>query len=245
MSTVLDAPRTMQNAAIIFVAPPATALTAVKKAVNLALEEGVTVELANVSWGVYQAALQEFGGEQSPRFYYEKGNLLIMPTGTKHEDLNRALASLVEIACLEWGVEWCNFGSATFQHEDLAGGFEPDSCFYFQHEAAMRHKEQWDATLDPAPELVVEVDITSLSTGRQSIYAAFGVPEIWRCTPFDVAILHLVNGQYVEAAASLALPWLTVNKLAEFVNASRTLSRLEWLRQVQAWAREIHRENSL
>jgi Uma2 family endonuclease len=238
MSTVLDAPRTAANAPVILAAPPATALTAVKKAVNLALEEGVTVELANVSWAVYQATLQEFWGEPSPRFHYEKGNLLIMPTGTKHEDLNRALASLVEIACLEWGLEWCNFGSATFQREDLAGGFEPDSCFYFQHESAMRHKEQIDTAQDPAPELIIEVDITSLSTGRQSIYAAFGVPEIWRCTPPDVAILHLVNGQYVEAEASLALPLLTTNKLAEFVNASRTRSRLEWLRQVRAWAKE-------
>ena len=230
MSTVLDAPRTGWKGPVILAAPPATVLTAVKKAVKLALEEGVTVELANVSWAVYQATLQEFGGEQSPRFYYEKGNLLIMPTGTKHEDLNRSLASLVEIACLEWGIEWCNFGSATFQREDLAGGFEPDSCFYFQHESAMRHKEQIDTAQDPAPELIIEVDITSLSTGRQSIYAAFGVPEIWRCTPADVAILHLVNGQYVEAQASLALPLLTTNKLAELVNASRTLSRLEWLR---------------
>ena len=244
MSTVLDAPRTVWNAPVIFAAPPVTALTAVKKAVNLALEEGVTVELANVSWGVYQATLQAFWSEPNPRFYYEKGNLLIMPTGAKHEDLNRALASLVEIACLEWGINWCNFGSATFQREDLSSGFEPDSCFYFQHEAAMRHKEQVDMTRDPAPELIVEVDITSLSTGRQSIYAAFGVPEIWRCTPAEVAILHLVNDQYVEAQASLALPLLTTDRLAEFVNASRTLSRLEWLRQVRTWAKEAQANQS-
>jgi Uma2 family endonuclease len=94
-------------------------------------------------------------------------------------------------------------------------------------------------TIHPAPDLIIEVNITSLSTNRQSIFAAFGVPEIWRFDGEKMQILKLENNQYVEIKHSLALPKVTDEKLSEFLQKSETLSRLEWINEVRNWAKNV------
>ena len=169
MSAVLDLPITH-----------ATKLTAIKKAVKLALDEQVSVILSNVDWETYQDTIQEFNEKQSPRFYYEKGNLLIMSNSSEHEDIKDTIVYLIYIFTEEFRINARSLGSSTYQREDIERGFEPDSCFYFENEPSIRGVKRLDMTIHPAPDLIIEVDITSLSTNRQSIFAAFGVPEIWR-----------------------------------------------------------------
>jgi Uma2 family endonuclease len=235
MAIVLDAPR---NLSVTTLSPPQTSLQAIKRAVVWATEEGVPIQLYNVSWPIYQAAAQAFWGRQNPRFYYEKGNLLIMPNSSKHERSNYYAELFVSTVTEEWEIDCVGLGSTTYQNEELAEGFEPDSCFYFQHEAEMRGKDKLDMATDPPPELIIEIDITSLSTKRQSIYAAFGVPEIWRYDGARAEILRLTDERYMPHDTSLALPLVTAEKLTEFLRLSQSLSRLEWLKQVRAWARE-------
>ena len=43
-------------------------------------------------------------------------------------------------------------------------------------------------TVDPPPDLVIEVDITRSSLDKLSIYAALRVPEVWRYTDGEVEI---------------------------------------------------------
>ena len=94
-------------------------------------------------------------------------------------------------------------------------------------------------SVHPAPDLIIEVDITSLSTFRQNIFAAFGVPEIWRFDGEKMQILRLENDKYIEIPDSLSLPKVTPEKLTEFVNKSETLSRLEWIEEVRTWAKSV------
>ena len=42
-------------------------------------------------------------------------------------------------------------GSTTFRRQDLASGVEPDECFYIQHAALVRGKQQIDLAEDPPP----------------------------------------------------------------------------------------------
>jgi Uma2 family endonuclease len=44
----------------------------------------------------------------------------------------------------------------------------------------MRGKTDIDLAVDPPPDLVAEIDVTHRSLDREAIYAAMGVPEIWR-----------------------------------------------------------------
>jgi Uma2 family endonuclease len=139
----------------------------------------------------------------------------------------------------EFRINARSLGSSTDQRKDIERGFEPDSCFYFANEPRIRGVKRLDMTIHPAPDLIIEVDITSLSTNRQSIFAAFGVPEIWRFDGEKVRILKLENSQYVEISNSLALPKVTAEKLTEFLEKSETLSRLEWIDEVGTWAKNM------
>ena len=227
MSAVLDLPVTHT-----------TSLNTIKKAVSFALDEQVSVILSDVHWETYDQFVQEKMGEiVNPRFYFEKGNLFIMPLLPKRERINYYLESLINILTEEFQIDCIGLGSTTYQREDLEKGFEPDSCFYFKYEKQMRQKNKLDMTVDPAPELIIEVDITSLSTSRHSIFAAFGVPEIWRFDGEKMQILKLENSQYTQISNSLALPKVTVEKLTEFVEKSGVVSRLEWINEVRTWAK--------
>src|SRR5260370_1019552 len=83
-----------------------------------------------------------------------------------YEELNRALASLVENVAVEWRMSFRNLGLTTFKREDLGRGFEPDSCFYLRNAERMRGKTRIDLTLDPPPDLVIEIEITHPSLDK-------------------------------------------------------------------------------
>jgi Uma2 family endonuclease len=59
-------------------------------------------------------------------------------------------------------------------------GKEPDKAFYFANAAAIRGKETIDLRVDPPPDLWIEVDNRGSSKGKLQLYAALGVPELWR-----------------------------------------------------------------
>jgi Uma2 family endonuclease len=152
--------------------------------------------------------------------------------------MNRQIALLIQIVAQEWKIDCIDLGSTTFNREELKRGFEPDSCFYFQNAPQIRGKPEIDLTVDPAPELVVEIDITSPSLDKMPIYAQLGIPEVWRYTKNGISILHLENGVYQEQANSLALPFITSDALYDLLLQSVAMTGYEWLRAVQTWARQ-------
>jgi len=62
-------------------------------------------------------------------------------------------------------------------------------------------EERIDLTVDPPPNLGIEVDITSRT--HPSIYEALRVPELWRFDQGKLQINILRNGNYVESEDSL------------------------------------------
>jgi Uma2 family endonuclease len=83
------------------------------------------------------------------------------------------------------------------------------------------------------------VDYTSYSLDKLPIYAALGVPEIWRYTPRDrLVILHRTDDDYQEAPVSLAFPALTAETLNRLFAEGRTLDRPSWVRRVRQFARQ-------
>jgi Uma2 family endonuclease len=195
------------------------------------------VVLYDVSWETYEHLLADHLDASSPRFTYDEGTLEIMSPSGKHEKTNRSIAMLVETIAIEWSIELENFGSTTFKRKDLKRGFEPDSCFYFQNAESVRDKDAIDLRADPPPDLVIEIDITSGSSYKLPIYAALGIPEVWRYTGKRLIILVLTDGVYVETEQSLALPGLTAVTIGRFIEESQTFKRLAWIKRIQEWAR--------
>jgi Uma2 family endonuclease len=195
------------------------------------------VILDNVTWGTYERLINEHVERGGTRFTFDEGVLQIMVVSSRHERPNRTLATLVEVLAEEWGIDIASLGSMTIKRKDLQKGFEPDSCFYVQHVDSIHGKQEIDIAVDPPPDLSIEVDITSGSLNRFPIFAAVGIPEVWRFDGNRVAILRVESGGYVEAANSPTFPKVTGDILTMFLGESQTLKSTAWLRKVREWAR--------
>lgn len=219
--------------------PKTISIEKIYKAVEMAREQQAAVILSNVDWETYHQFIEDAIAEsKNPLFYYENGNLLIMVKSPEHEFITDYIVLFINFVTVEWSINCGSFGSATFQKADVERGFEPDACFYFENEPKTRGVKRFDMSVHPAPDLIVEVDITSLSTFRQSIYASFGVPEIWRFDGEKIELLKLENGKYVVVEKSLSVPLVTPQTLTGFIKESQTLSRLEWIAKVRDWAKK-------
>jgi Uma2 family endonuclease len=189
--------------------------------------------LHNISWETYEHLLADHWDSSSPRFAYDQGELEIMSPSPEHEAYNRSLALLVEFLAAELSIDVYDLGSTTFRREDLGCSFEPGSCFYIQNEEQIRGKDRIDLSVDPPPDLVIEIDITSPSFSKLPIYAQIGVPEVWRYDGKRLAILVLEGSDYAETSGSTALPPVTSNALTDFVEKSKTTMRTVWLKKVR------------
>lgn len=207
--------------------PPTTTTTLVERVV-----------LNDIGWETYESLLADIGDHSNLRLTYDGGTLQIMSPTPQHGLYGHILSLLIEVLAEEMSQNVRCLGVTTFRRKDLERGFEPDTCFYVQNEARLRGKLGLDFSVDPPPDLLVEVDITSSSLDRFSIFAAFGVPEVWRFDGERLEIFLLSEGTYAKSEKSTALPFVVPEVLVGFVAESVSLGRLEWLRKVRGWARE-------
>src|SRR5713101_5090761 len=156
-----------------------------------------------------------------------------MVVSSCHERPNRILATLVDVMAEEWGIDLRRLGSMTFKRKDLQKGFEPDSCFYILHADAISGREEIDLKVDPPPDLTIEVDITRDSLNRFPIFAAVGIPEVWRFDGTKVMFYQLKSKRYVETSNSLAFPALNAEIATGFIEQSQKLKSTAWLLKVR------------
>lgn len=202
------------------------------------------VVLPNASWETYERLLAEHTDSANIRFSYDNGMLEIKMLSLRHESPNRKLSRLIEVLAEEMEIDIKPAGSTTFQREDLKKGFEPDSCFYIQNAEAIRGKEKIDLTVDPAPDLVIEIDITSDSLNKFPIFASIGVPEVWRYDQNGVSFHKLEGEGYIEVDHSPTFPPLTSELATQFLEESAQMRSTVWLRRARDWAREQASEQS-
>jgi Uma2 family endonuclease len=166
----------------------------------------VTVD--GVSWGMYVQLCDEIvrGGT---RITYDRGRLEIVTPSQLHEQTKKIVARIVEAYGVLAGVPVDGLGSMTMRREVLDRGLEPDECYYIQNAAILADGHEIDLAIDPPPDLAIEIDIPPPDIAKQPIYAALGVPEVWRYDGRRVAYLaRQADGRYVEVERSLALPGL-------------------------------------
>lgn len=193
------------------------------------------VLLQNISWQTFEMLLAELGEHRSSRLAYDQGTLEIMAPYFEHENDNRLLERFVFAFAEELNIDIKGGGSTTLKRKDLACGLEPDSCYYIQNEALVRGKKEIDLSQDPPPDLVLEIDITSGSLNKFPIYAALGVPEIWRYDGQALRIYRLQNKKYVECEQSPAFPLLPVTLVPQFLEESKIIGETAVIRSFRAW----------
>jgi Uma2 family endonuclease len=196
------------------------------------------VVLYNISWHTYQALLAEMGDHRSSRLAYDHGTLEITMPSDLHEFIKRLLERIITTLTEELNLKVRSVGSVTLDREDLAKGVEPDSGFYIQNASRIRGRKL-DLANNPAPDLVVEVDITSSSTRRLAIYKALHISEVWRYTVRGLEIKQLQDGDYVNCETSAAFPMVSVADLQRFIEEGNdTDDDNTVIRSLRLWIRE-------
>ena len=198
------------------------------------------IVLDDVSWDLYERLLEEVGNRPI-RMTYDDGRLEIMSPLPKHDRWSRRIGLMIHLACLELNIPMVPLGSTTFRDAAKRKGLEPDECFYVEHaKAAMKMDEAFDPAVDPPPDLAVEVDITRRSVAREPIYAALGVPELWR---FDGTRLTVLvpgaRGRYEPRSSSVSFPFLPIAELEGFLSRLRNENDTSVMRDFQQWVRTL------
>jgi Uma2 family endonuclease len=194
--------------------------------------------LQGISWNLYENLLAEIGDDGKARLSYYRGDLEFMTPLFEHEKSNRSIERLISTIAETLDRDYALAGSMTIKRPDLAAGKEPDSCYYFANELAVRGKTKLDFTQDPPPDLAIEIDITSSSIKQLSLYATLGVGEVWR---YDGAILtfyQLQSGSYVSVDRSPTFPILSPDRVLEFLTDCQTDGVNQAVKNLRKWIHE-------
>ena len=176
------------------------------------------------------------------RMVYHDGTLEIMSPEYIHEIPSRWLGLLIFILSEELGFECVGAQSTTFRRGSnklkKGHGKEPDQCFFFANSARVIGKKKLD--VDPPPDLWIEVDNRASSAGKLPVYAALGVPEVWRYKARSGTAWFgrlIEGGTYEPIQHSVSLPMLTPALVTEALALAEGLSEPSWSRRLRPWIR--------
>ena len=201
------------------------------------------VLMDGVSWETYEAMLADGGNRRRTRMTFNQGVLEIVTPSYEHEHAGNILTSVAQALMDARRQDYAPAGSTTFKDQRVERAFEPDASYYVEHAARIRGLTRIDLDSDPPPDLVIEIDVTRSSMDKLPVYAALGVPEVWRHQRGSIRMYRLAGSSYVEIDDSTVIPGLSAVRLTAFVRDSLTMSRPDWWQRVEAWVREtISRE---
>jgi Uma2 family endonuclease len=205
---------------------------------NLGIPAGRSVLLRGIEWPAY-VAIADAAADQHVRFTYDRGDLEIMTLSPEHEFFKVCLFRIIEILTEEFDRPNAALGSTTFRREDLEKGLEPDECFYLDNWKRVAGKTRLDLSIDPPPDLAIEVDVSHSSVPRSSIYAAFGVPELWRFDGETLRFFRLTRKRtYRSIPRSGHFPQISSAGLTGFLYSALGQDGNVWKRPLRAWVRE-------
>lgn len=198
---------------------------------------GQQLLMTDVSWQMYEQLLEEYSEKRGTRINYSQGVLEIMVPLPEHEDDKIIISNLVEILLEELNIEFRNLASTTFKSEVMQQGLEADSCFYIENEAVIRGKKRIDLTIEPPPDLAIEIDITSRT--RFNNYQALGVRELWRFNGTKLEINVLQAGRYVQVSESPHFPRLPLlnQVIPQYLEQSKIEGRNKTMKDFRGWVR--------
>jgi Uma2 family endonuclease len=185
-------------------------------------QEDHFVQLSGVTWDDYQRLLEIRGDHSAPRFTYLEGTLEIMSPSRSHESIKSLIGSLVEVYCLERGIEFSTYGSWTLESKESDRGAEPDECYVFGQVPEPQR-----------PDLAIEVVWTSGGLNKLEVYRKLGVREVWYWRKGRIQV-HLLRGErYEEASASEVVSGIDLEQLASFIDRPTTSQAMRDYREAQ------------
>jgi len=197
---------------------------------QLVVYPGQRIQLQEVDWNECEAILDELGDKRACQIAYSDGILEIRMPLPEHEVDKELIGDMVKILLEELDIDnECFVGSTTFKRQDLVKGIERDQCFYVEYATQMIGQDRIDLTVDPPPDLAIEVDVTSKT--RLDAYQSLDIPELWRLEDGRLRISLLQNGQDQDVSSSPHFPKSPlINGISQFLNLVQTEGRSQTLK---------------
>lgn len=202
------------------------------------LSPGSEIVLRHQTWADYELLLTS-RHQAGLKLYFNGATQEIRIVAPLPGQGNRSdtLADLVKALLRFQDRDWHSFDPITLKRSGIAG-LEPDACFYIQSRQAILGKEQIDLTVDPPPDLALEVDQTA-STQPQD-YQALAIPELWIYRRQVLLIFQWNGQQYQESSESLIFPGVAVKLLMpQFVERAWTAGSSVALREFELALQKI------
>lgn len=202
--------------------------------------------LDDVNWRTYSHFLQMFADRPNVRLTYDQGKLEIMSPLFEHDLGSRSFAYIVLAIAEEFKLPMLPGGASTLRNKLKKRGLEPDECFWIANARSMAGKKRLDLTVDPPPDLAVEIDIRRSALNRMAIYAELQVPEVWRLRKGRLTF-HVLgeNGKYHEVDASQAFPQIPAAPLLAFLQEVEDIADLPTvLARFRKWLRSLRKKKA-
>lgn len=197
------------------------------------------VVIHDVSWESYEQLLEVVGDNHSPRLTYYEGELELMSPSPQHEGIGRFVGRLVDALSEELDLPIAGYGMTTWRRKDKRSGLEADACYYIMNEPLMRQRDDIDLTIDPPPDLAIEVQISRSAIKKLSAYAALGVPEVWLLRGEQLRVMRLdADRGYEVAEHSAFFPPAAMQGIREFLAKRGMPNETAWIKSFRQWVRE-------
>lgn len=164
------------------------------------------------TWEEYQTLCQQRGDRTIPRLKYRNGEVIIMSPLPKHGRDAHVIASIITTLLDHVQREFDAFTPITMELPEESG-IEPDYCFYIDNWQAVSGKNRIIWTVDPPPDLVLEIDVTSYTDIND--YLPYQVPEIWLYKQKQLLIYQLQQNSYLLQSYSHHFPNFDIHEIVE------------------------------
>ena len=204
---------------------------------QLKIQPGQQLLVEDVNWQQFETILAELGERRASRLSYSNGRLEIMVPLPEHEKAKEIIGDMVKILLEAGQIAFESLGSTTLKNERMSQAVEPDTCFYIQNQAAVIGKNRLDMSVDPPPDLAIEIDLTSRT--QLDNYQILGVPELWRYARRGLQINVLQAEQYIESDVSPTFPNIPIVELVnQYTQQSQVAGRTSAIQAFKNWVGE-------
>ena len=176
---------------------------------DIQLPPGTVVRMPG-TWEDYCKLRDSRGDDSIPRIKYRNGEILLMSPLPRHGREAHLLARIVETLL---DSETRNYEAFTPITMDIPeeGGIEPDYCFYIDNWKAAVGKDRINWQIDPPPDLVIEIDVTSYTSAED--FLPHKDPEVWLFKKSGLSIYGLLKNSYQQQSFSRYFPEIDLSEI--------------------------------
>lgn len=173
------------------------------------LPPGTVVKMP-ASWEDYCKLRDSRGDASIPKIKYRNGEILLMSPLPRHGREAHLLARIVETLLDSTNRNYEAFTPITMEIPE-EGGIEPDYCFYIDNWQAAVGKDRINWQVDPPPDLVIEIDVTSYTAAED--FLPYKVPEVWLFKKSGLSIYDLSGDTYQQQSFSRYFPEIDLSEI--------------------------------